>query len=316
MPRYSAYGLLIDSDIEIPELVRFADEGSARHLSIRLAPVPAVGDDDRSDTGQAYRLNDREMVYARHRCGRFLVRDGAEIDVDPEPGVEERVWRLSLFGPALGLLMIQRGYLVLHGGAVAWPEGAAILLGPGGSGKSTLTAELCQQGGRLLTDDVVVIDMSAAEPLALPGVPLLKLWPDAVERAPSGAWTKVLHPDFQKMGRRLDDSVLAGATPVARIFVLGQGPRIECEMLAGVDSFRAVMLSLFAARYGESFVSGLDGRDMLCQVTRLLENAPVELLRRPQDRGLLAETARMVQQRLHEVLGQCKNSSAVGDEIP
>jgi hypothetical protein len=54
------------------------------------------------------------------------------------------------------------------------------------------------------------------------------------------------------------------------------------------------MMSLFAARYGEAFVSGLDKRAMLGQVTRLLEAAPVEVLRRPKDRNRLAESATMV----------------------
>jgi hypothetical protein len=294
MATYTAYGLIIDSDVEIPELALSPTGGREPDVRIRRAAVPAMAGDGDGGSGRAYRLSSREMVYSMDQCGRFLVRDGVEIEVDPDPEIEDRVWRLSLFGPALGLLLIQRGFLVLHGGAVVWPGGAVLLLGPGGSGKSTLTAELCRQGGGLLTDDVVAIDMNGPVPRVLPGVPLLKLWPDAVDDAPAGAWTQVLHPDYEKVGRRLEDADLADAAPVARIFVLQGGPRVAREALSGAEAFRALMFSLFAARYGDAFVAGLDGRDLLRKVTRLLELAPVEVLQRPQDRALLAETAKMV----------------------
>jgi hypothetical protein len=294
MATYTAYGLIIESDLEIPELALSHVAGREPDVRIRRAAVPAVADDGRDGSGCAYRLNSREMLYTRDHCGLFLVRDGLEIEVDPAPEAEDRVWRLSLFGPALGLLLIQRGFLVLHGGAVVCPGGAVLLLGPGGSGKSTLTAELCRRGGGLLTDDVVAIDMDGPVPRVLPGVPLLKLWPDAVDDAPAGAWTQVLHPDYEKVGRRLEDADLAGAAPVAGIFVLQGGPRVARETLSGVQAFRALMASLFAARYGDSFVAGLDGQDLLRKVARLLEHARVEVLQRPQDRAFLAETAKMI----------------------
>lgn len=296
MTTYSAYGLIIESDIEIPELAQSPAAARKPDVCIRFATVPALADESAGSGGGGYacRLGSREMIYTRDHCGRFLVRDGLEIEVDPDPEAEDRVWRLSLFGPALGLLLIQRGLLVLHGGAVAWPGGAVLLLGPGGSGKSTLTAELCRQGGGLLTDDVVAIDMDGPVPLVVPGVPILKLWPDAVDRAPEGAWTRVLHPDYEKVGRRVDDSVLAGATPVTRIFVLQGGPRVALKALSGAESFRALMISLFAARYGETFVAGLDGREMLRMTSRLLALAPVEALQRPQDLAFLEESAAMI----------------------
>lgn len=294
MATYTAYGLVIESDVEIPELALSPTGGQEPDVRIRRAAAPAMADDGRDGSGCAYRLNSREMLYTRDHCGRFLVRDGREIEVDPAPEAEDRVWRLSLFGPALGLLLVQRGLLVLHGGAVVCPGGAILLLGPGGSGKSTLTAELCRQGGGLLTDDVVAIDMDGPVPRVLPGVPLLKLWPDAVNNAPEGAWTQVLHPDYKKVGRRLEDSVLASAAPVAAIFVLQGGRQVAREPLSGAEAFRAVLASLFAARYGEAFVAGLDGRDLLRKVTRLLQHSRVEILRRPQDRAFLEETAEMI----------------------
>jgi hypothetical protein len=52
----------------------------------------------------------------------------------------------------------QENRVVIHGGAVAGKHGAALLVGPGGSGKST-TALLCLQAGwKYLADDYCVIE--------------------------------------------------------------------------------------------------------------------------------------------------------------
>ncbi len=294
MPKYTAYGLTIHSEFEIPELAAARAVGSVADVRIRYAEVPAVPENGQRTQGIAFRLNDQEMVYSKTQCGRFLVRNGVDMEVDPDEGVDGRVLRLSLFGPAFGLLLIQRGFLLLHGGAVAFPEGTVLLLGPGGSGKSTLTAELCALGGKLLTDDVVAIDVGHSPPVVMPGVPILKLWPDAVQDAPEGIWTRTLHPDFDKLGRRMADSDLSSPWPVARAFQLRVGEQLIREPLAGAGAFQPLMGSLYAARYGQEFVAGLDGRDLLAKFNRLLQHAPLELLWRPVDRGLLRQTGEMV----------------------
>jgi hypothetical protein len=300
MPSYLAYGLTINSEFEIPELRSLSPDSVEPDVWIRRRRIAQPTPGDPTGKGRAYCLDSGETAYVKSESARFLVADGTEIVVEPEPDVDERVWRLSLFGPALALILIQRGFLVLHGGAVAFGDRAALVLGPGGMGKSTLTAELCQQGGSLLTDDVVAIDMDAAIPRVLPGVPLLKLWPDAVDAAPAGSWTKLLHPDFKKVGRRMDDAVLAAPSSVARIFVLAGGDELEREPLTGMDAFRALMASQFSARYGGGFLERLDGRDLLDKFTRLLEHTPVEVLRRPRDRDRLPETAALIRASIEE----------------
>ncbi len=63
-----------------------------------------------------------------------------------------------------GLLVAVRatldGFAVLHAGAVEVNDRAVAVLGPAGTGKSTVTAMLCAAGARLLTDDVLVLDES------------------------------------------------------------------------------------------------------------------------------------------------------------
>lgn len=292
MPKYTAYGLTIESSFRIPELA----VSHRTHTDVRIhrASVPPVTAEEPGAPGIAYRVGETEMVYSRPGWGRFLVRDGRDLFADPAPQAEDRIWRLSLLGPALGLLLFQRGYLVLHGGAVVLGGGATLLLGASGSGKSTLTGELCQRGAGLLTDDVVAVDMSGRRPRVVPGIPFLKLWPDSVPMAPDGIDTTVLHPDFDKVGRRLADAALADAAPMDRIFVLAGGREVSTEPLVGARAFQAVMSSLFAVRYGKKFLGSLDGAMLLRDVSRILEGTPIAVLRRPRDHGLLSRTAEVV----------------------
>ena len=89
--------------------------------------------------------------------------------------------RLYLLGPALALLLHQRGFLVLHASAVSLDGGVVAFLGHSGHGKSTTAATLHARGAAIVADDVVAVDLGApGGPAALPGFPLLKLWPDAV----------------------------------------------------------------------------------------------------------------------------------------
>ena len=75
--------------------------------------------------------------------GACEVRDGREIAVDPAPGVDADLLSTYLLGPALGVLLHQRGGLVLHASAVTVGGGCVAFLADAGWGKSTLAATLC-----------------------------------------------------------------------------------------------------------------------------------------------------------------------------
>lgn len=174
---YIAYGLGIHSAVELPELV----PGPAPpDVVVRVGAIP---DSSRGQAanGSVLRATPDEVCLHWEEAGTILVRQGREITLDPRPGTDSDVLRLYLLGPALALLLHQRGLLVLHASAVALDGGAAAFLGYAGRGKSTTAATLHARGYPVLADDVVAVDLSTPEaPGALPGFPQLKLWPDAV----------------------------------------------------------------------------------------------------------------------------------------
>src|SRR5207245_2121597 len=108
--------------------------------------------------------------------GAFQITAGREIIVEPASGVEARVLRLFLLGPALALLLVQRGLLVLHASAVEVAGRAIAFLGESGQGKSTTAAAFHACGHPVVADDVVAVQIEDGGPLIYPGLPQLNLW--------------------------------------------------------------------------------------------------------------------------------------------
>jgi len=114
-------------------------------------------------------------------AGRFLVRNGSEILVDPSPAASDRNVRLFLLGSAFGVLLHQRQVLPLHANALVFSGRAVAFLGASGAGKSTMAAWFHDRGYPILTDDVCAVSMEAGLPIVQPGIPRLRLWRDALE---------------------------------------------------------------------------------------------------------------------------------------
>jgi len=117
------------------------------------------------------------------RLARLLITAGREIAVELEPGAEERDATGFILGTAFGVLLHQRGDLVLHGAAVAKDGRAIAICGASGAGKSTLAAALCRDGCSFATDDICVIGLDEQQrPMVLPDGRQLKLWKQSIDQ--------------------------------------------------------------------------------------------------------------------------------------
>lgn len=176
---YSCFDFRLASQLPLPDLAPVADDDMRPLVEVKLADLP-----ERLDGAGPPQANlqvaGEDALLEVPGVGRFLMRDGRQILVDPTPGVSERRLRLFLLGSALGILAHQRGLVPLHANAVIADGGAYAFCGPSGAGKSTLAAHLQQSGYELLCDDVCPVALDDRNrPLAWPGVPRLKLWGDA-----------------------------------------------------------------------------------------------------------------------------------------
>lgn len=280
MYAYRAYNLSIHCEFPLPELLPW--EGSA-DVVVRFGKLDNL---DRRSNGGDYFLGSIEGL------GQLLVREGCEIVLDPEPGVEESVLRPVILGPLFCMLLRQRGFLVLHASSVAIDGVAVAFMTHSGGGKSTMADAFHSQGYSLLTDDVMAIDLSGEEPMVIPSFPQVKLLPDAamaighdIDSLP------LLHPDSPKFAHQLSEGFLQTPLPLKRLFVLEMDTKLEITPLSPQESFvelvrNSRVVSLLNAPEFSS--------DHLHQCTKLYQQVPICALKRQRDLAALPDVVKLV----------------------
>jgi hypothetical protein len=174
---YSAYNLRIHSELEFPELVTAPEPPDREEClpDVVIACRQISGSEVEAANGESRFLGLLDLG----NVGRFLVEFGRSIVVEPASGIGEDILRPCILGPIFAVLLRQRGLLVLHASSVAIHGEAIAFLGHSGWGKSTLATAFYNQGYRLLTDDVLAIQLGEGNPKTLPGYPHVRLLPDS-----------------------------------------------------------------------------------------------------------------------------------------
>lgn len=287
---HSAYGLGIHSAVALPELEA---GGAAADLVIRLAKITNPPLEPTAAKGWL-QAADEEVGFFHEEVGAFLVRAGKEILVDPAPGVEEPLVRLFLLGMGLGLVLRQRGYLVLHASAVEVQGRAIAFLGQKGIGKSTTAAALYERGHGLVTDDVLALDLDGElGPMVLPGFPQLKLWPEAaaaVGAAPKGLPRLGLR--LEKRSQRAERGFVRTPLPLGCLYVLSAGSDLAVDPLPPQEAFVELVAHSYLVRSLKPSAAALHFR----QCTQLVNCVPIRLLRMERSLAALPDLARLVEQ--------------------
>jgi len=302
---YVAYGLGIRSALHLPELVSGDVQQDVALLfgSIERAEKE-IGESPRLVCGTTQR------VHLEWRgVGAFEVREGQEIVVDPLPSIEESVLRLFILGPALRILLLQRGLLVFHASVVGLSSGAVAFMAPQRHGKSTMAAALHSSGHRLVDDDVLVVEDDGDQLVVRPGFPQIKLRPDAAQAiGQDSSQLAVLHPQLERRAYRIRHGFSQDPLPLKGIYVLDTGDRpgapalgAEIASLSPREALFRVLPNWYAAMFGPELLQmfGLDlqfGASM-----RLVDRVPIYSLTRPRSLDALPDVVCAVEQ---HVLGK------------
>lgn len=292
MPAYVAYGLGIQSVLPLPELM---PGEAAADVVVRLRKVDRLPPE--AISAGAYSQATLEEVYLFwQEVGAFLVRSGHEIIVEPAPGVDERVLRLFVLGPALAVLLHQRGWLVLHASAVAIDGETVAFLGGRGWGKSTTAAALHARGHGIVADDVTAVRLDTGHPMVSPSFPQLKLWPEVAVSSLGDDLQALprLHPDREKRARPVARSFPSASLPLKRIYVLGEGESQRIEPLRPQEA----LVELVRHSYVSLLLQTTEASSHFLQCSSVVRNVPVLNLRRPRSLPALSDLARLVEEDL------------------
>ncbi len=296
---YRLFGLAVRSDLELPELPAAAEEAVA-DVEVRLAAPGAAGPDEGSVT-----LEDGALMLAVAGIGRYRVRDGREIVVEPAPEASGRNVRLFLLGSAFGALLHQRGLLPLHANAVEVEGRAIAFLGPSGAGKSTLAGWFHRRGLRVLADDVCVVGFGeGGEPFVQGGLPRLRLWRDALERdGRSPGNFELSYDGADKYDVPTGEDPLLGPLPLAQLYLLARAEE-GAEPSIGPVTGAAAAAVLMANTYRAGFVRLLGATERhLRDCAALAERAPLFRAERRWGTDRFEAEARRLEAHARAILG-------------
>lgn len=173
---YFAFGLYIKSQLVLPELARAVGENF--DVRIHYGDIPERVKSIIEETDY-YQAGNNEFILRVEEVATFYIANGEQIVVKTCNSASSGMVRLFLLGTVMGILLMQRGTLPIHGSAVNMNGCGVLFTGISGAGKSTIAAALCKQGYLLLADDVSVLTWAQGRYQVQPAYPQQKLWPDS-----------------------------------------------------------------------------------------------------------------------------------------
>ena len=175
------FGLKVQSEILLPEATQHLDPLNLIDVEIVIEDVPVI-DDEWTGINYYFAKKENEVLFQVPDVATFFMQDGKKIIVSPEPDTDEDQLRLYLLGTCMGVILLQRKILPLHGSVIAIDGKAYAIVGDSGAGKSTLASAFLNQGYQLLTDDVIAVQFDENNiPMVIPSYPQQKLWQESLD---------------------------------------------------------------------------------------------------------------------------------------
>lgn len=298
---YSVFGLVLRSNLPIPELIPEKTFSSSPAVIVHMNVSPyregKVPDEKETltytsaytdETGQpALRIwttAEGELLRLAYFDGTqfWMSRKGSEVWARWPNNLTIEDAATYLLGPVLGLLLRLRGVTCLHASAVTYANRAIAFVGSEGAGKSTTAALMAQQGCAVISDDVVALVERDGSFYVYPAYPYLCLWPDSVTMV-YGPDKKLasFSPNWDKRLLSLAGNDLqfeSRALPLGAIFVLGERVSEADTPFLEQMTPREGLLALVA----NSYATNLLNKDMRATefefLGRMIEKVPIRRL--------------------------------------
>lgn len=213
---YKVYGLIFKSNIEMPQLLE------AEHTFCADADI-TVGEVSGEIKEKALRIageDTGEAVWFHNKKGYFYAT-ASEIVVEPKPDQDMHDIIPFIQGYCFAMLFRKRGLHAVHCSALRGEKGAVLIAGYSGSGKSTISDRLLQEGYRLMADDVAVLRVEDEKVMVYPAFPVRKMCRDALERENYDTSTlEYIDEERDKFAIRCDEEFDENPAELYRMIIL------------------------------------------------------------------------------------------------
>lgn len=229
---YTAFGFKIFSEYFLPELKGLQCREGKVDLVIRRENL--------SNLWSKYVKNDSYYYIKENLCmvrvpnvGIYKIENGSTISVSPFESSKDDQVRLYILGTCMGVILMQRKILPLHGSCIAIDGKAYAIVGDSGAGKSTLASAFINRGFQILTDDVIaVVEDKDNIPKVIPSYPQQKLWQESLDYFGVGSIQfKRIYDRETKFAIPITENFHDKSLPLAGIFELNKTDEHEIEIL-------------------------------------------------------------------------------------
>ncbi len=273
---YKSYGLFIKSSINIPELdLIFPEKEFDVFITCaKLTHTSKKDYDIKNKSITKIRNNAHEISIFWNDELLFKVINGQKIITNSNVDINPTFLRSLILGRAMGTLLHQRGFLVLHASAVNINGEAVAFMGWRGNGKSTTTMSLLNSNYPLISDDVLALKIEDNNVLAIPSFPRIKLRQDIMESFTEEIDPNTqIHPDIKKHYYEVKN-FSSTTIPLKRIYVLEKSYENKITNLEYQDA----IINLIRHSYCVSILEGEEQQENLKQSAKLMKNVPIKCL--------------------------------------
>jgi hypothetical protein len=278
---YKAFGLLVISEIPLPELLQLSEQNDLIDVEIKLGDLTLEWSGIVPQFEDIF-VHENLIMFQISNLAIFSIRDGKEIIVSPLAGFSEDEARLYLLGTCMGAILLQRKILPLHGSAVVIDGKAYGFVGNSGAGKSTIASAFLNNGFQLLTDDVIAITLSHEDiPVVTPSYPQQKLWQDSLnEFGMENHQFRALLDRETKFAVPVPSQFTTELIPLAGVFELvkTKNAEIEIHLIQGIDQLHTLVYHTY-----RNFIIAPAGlmEWHFITLTKVIEKIKIFQLRRP-----------------------------------
>jgi len=236
---YNAFGLNIITDLKVVGLEEGNTNPANRTLRVCLNRAePSIEPLEL----QFSERNDLQSLFWPE-IARFDIDRKGTIDIYPCVGIAEQILNLPLYGTVISTFLHMIGRYVMHANAVKIGPYHVAFAGDKGAGKSTTSAAAIMQGCDLISDDVVALDLNTSTPTIMPGIPIMKLFPDIADLL-HAAPVQFLPPPAPEFPKKLVkvSALEADARPsLDALIFLSEGPSLHLQQIPAPRALQSVI---------------------------------------------------------------------------
>ncbi|MDQ0975352.1 hypothetical protein QFZ31_005230 [Neobacillus niacini] len=279
---YRAFGLSILSEIPLPEVMDLSEQNGDIDVYIKLdISLPTLWDSLQNEKRKLI-VYENLVLFEVPQTAIFGIKDGKNILVCPLKEADFDKIRLYILGTCIGVLLMQRKILPLHGSAVVINNKAYAIIGKSGAGKSTLATAFIKNGYQLLSDDVIAVGFEEGDiPYVMPSYPQQKLWSESMSIF--GMETSNYSPLFEretKFSVPIINDFYSNPLPLSGIFELikTEERNINFRKIEGLERVQTVLRQTFRGSLLNQM--GLTGWHFNISLN-LINKTPIYQLQRP-----------------------------------